>query len=72
MMKANIGPTTLFCPMAAFRFPANGKKTSYNSVSRQQFFTNADSIKIAIAIGSNNYEFNPNGKLTGFAFAEAF
>jgi hypothetical protein len=59
-------------PYGRVSIPGKWQKTSYNSVSRQQFFTNADSIKIAIAIGSNKYEFNPNGNLTGFAFAEAF
>lgn len=49
------------------------EKTHYNSVSKQQFFKNKDSVLLAIAfVKSNNYEFNLKGSHTGFEFVKAF
>ncbi len=59
-------------PYGTVSIPGKWNKKHYNSVSRQQFFTNSDSVEIALAIGDNKYEFNPNGAVTGFEFVKAF
>ena len=49
------------------------ERTSYNSVSKQHFFMNPDSIIIAIGFGPyNKYEFNKDGTKKGFEFIKAF
>jgi hypothetical protein len=49
------------------------ERTNYNSVSKQQFFMNSDSIIIAIAFAPyNKYEFNKDGTKKGFEFIKAF
>lgn len=48
-------------------------KTSYNSISKQQFFVNSDSVIIAISFGlCNKFEFNADNSKEGFDFIEAF
>jgi hypothetical protein len=60
-------------PYGSVAIPGKWTKTSYNSVSRQQFFQNSDSIIIAIAFSRfDKYEFNMNGKLQGFDFVKAY
>lgn len=60
-------------PFGATSLPGKWTKTSYNTISKQQFFKNEDSISIAIAFTStNNYEFNTNNSKKGFEFVKAF
>ncbi len=60
-------------PYGSVKLPGKWGKTTYNSVSRQQFFTNKDSITIAISFGHiDKYEFNADGSKKGYAFVEAF
>jgi hypothetical protein len=61
-------------PYGSVSIPGKWNKTHYNSVSRQQFFTNQDSsVKIAIAFERyNNYEFNKDGAHTGYNFLKAY
>jgi len=48
-------------------------ETKYDSNSKQQYFTNQDSVIIAIAFGPcNKFEFNADGNKKGFEFLEAF
>ena len=64
----------LFCYSLWFsNFPGHWEKTSYNSISRQQFFRNQDSVIIAISFGRfDKYEFNMNGAEAGYNFIKAF
>src|SRR5690606_1248843 len=49
------------------------EKTSYNSVSRQQFFRNKDSVSISVAFGRvDTYEFNQEGLYIGYPFVLAY
>lgn len=60
-------------PYGSAKLPGKWGKTSYNSVSRQQFFRNKDSITIAISFGRiDKYEFNSDGSKKGYEFVEAF
>lgn len=60
-------------PYGSTKIPGEWTKTNYNQISRQQFFTNKDSIILAIAFGTiNKYEFNTDGNLKGFTFIKAF
>lgn len=60
-------------PYGSVTLPGKWNKKDYNSISRQQFFTNQDSVIIAIAFGQyNNYEFNLDGSLTGYSFIKGY
>ena len=60
-------------PYGSVTIPEKWEKTNYNSISRQQFFRNQDSIIIAIAFGRfNKYEFNKDGSKTGYNFVKAY
>jgi hypothetical protein len=60
-------------PFGSVSIPGKWEKTNYNSVSGQQFFTNIDSIKIAIAFNRfDKYEFNTDGSKNGYEFAKEF
>ena len=60
-------------PFGSASIPGKWTKTRYNSVGHQQFFTNGDSVTIAIAFGRfDGYEFNPNGSRKGYDFIKAF
>lgn len=60
-------------PYGSVSIPGKWTKTSYNSISRQQFFENKDSISIAIAFCRyDKYEFNAQGQHKGFEFVEAY
>lgn len=60
-------------PIGSATLPGKWEKGSYNKVSNQQFFSNADSIEIAIAFNRyNEYEFNPNGAYKDWDFVQAF
>lgn len=60
-------------PYGSVEIPGNWKKTNYNTISRQQFFKNQDSVIIAIAFGRyNKCEFNLDGSQTGFNFVKAY
>ena len=60
-------------PYGQVSIPGKWEKTSYNSVSRQQFFRNDESVNIAVSFGPcNKYEFNLDGSLNGYEFAEAY
>jgi len=60
-------------PYGYVSLPGKWEKLNYNSVSRQQFFKNQDSIIVAVSFGRyNKYEFNMDGSLIGYDFIEAF
>ena len=60
-------------PLGQVSIPGRWKKNRYDKVSRQQFFTNQDSIIIALAFGRfDRYEFNTKGALKGYDFIKAF
>jgi hypothetical protein len=60
-------------PIGSVILPGKWEKGSYNGVSHQQFFANADSVEIAIAFNRfDRYEFNPAGALKGVGFVRAF
>lgn len=60
-------------PYGTVTLPGKWEKTSYNTISRQQFFRNQDSVIIAIAFARfNKYEFNADGSKTGFDFVKAY
>lgn len=60
-------------PFGSVSIPEKWVKTNYNSVSGQQFFTNTDSIRIAIAFNRfDKYEFNSDGSKKGYEFVKAF
>lgn len=60
-------------PLGSVAIPGKWEKTKYNTVSKQQFFTNRDSIVVAIAFSRfDKYEFNGNGSKKGYDFIEAF
>ncbi|MGI6479089.1 MAG: hypothetical protein ACOX0M_06560 [Salinivirgaceae bacterium] len=60
-------------PYGSVTLPGHWEKTSYNSISRQQFFRNQDSVIIAISFGRfDKYEFNMNGAEAGYNFIKAF
>lgn len=53
--------------------PGKWEKTNFHNVSGQQFFTNKDSLRIAIAFNRfDKYEFNVGGALKGNDFVKAF
>jgi hypothetical protein len=63
----------LVFPYGTVSIPDKWEKTTYNSVSRQQFFANSDSITIAITFCPNDrYEFNRDNSKKGFDFVQAF
>lgn len=60
-------------PYGSVTIPGKWRKTNYNSVSRQQFFQNSDSLIIAIAFNRfDNYEFNLYGEHKGIDFVKAY
>jgi hypothetical protein len=60
-------------PYGQVTLPGKWDKSGYNKIARQQFFTNQDSIIVAIAFGrTDKYEFNKDGALNGYDFVKAF
>ncbi|MBP1629263.1 MAG: hypothetical protein H6Q15_156 [Bacteroidetes bacterium] len=60
-------------PFGSVTIPGKWEKNKYNNISRQQFFTNQDSVIIAIAFSQyNKYEFNMDGSLTGYNFIKNY
>lgn len=60
-------------PFGSVILPGKWEKNDYNSISRQQFFRNQDSVIIAIAFGRfDKYEFNMDGSQTGYNFVKAY
>jgi hypothetical protein len=60
-------------PYGTVTLPGKWEKTNYNTISKQQFFRNQDSVIIAIAFGRfDKFEFNMNGSETGYNFVKAF
>jgi hypothetical protein len=60
-------------PHGSVSLPGKWDKTNYNTISKQQFFRNQDSIIVAIAFGRyNGYEFNMGGLQTGYNFVKAY
>ena len=60
-------------PYGSVSIPDKWEKTTYNSVSKQQFFKNEEGVIIAISFGpSSSYEFNADNSKKGFAFVRAF
>ena len=60
-------------PLGQVSIPGKWTKGRYNSIARQQFFSNNDSITISIAFAPcNKFEFNFDGKLKGLDFVKAY
>ena len=60
-------------PYGSVSLPGKWNKTDYNTESKQQFFTNKDSVVVAIVFGrSKSYEFNKDGSLKGNDFLNSF
>lgn len=60
-------------PYGSVALPGKWEKANYNTISRQQFFKNQDSVIIAIAFGRfDKYEFNIDGSQTGYNFVKAY
>jgi hypothetical protein len=60
-------------PYGSVSIPGKWEMSDYNSVSGQQFLTNNDSIRIAIAFNRfDKYEFNADGSKKGYEFVKAF
>ena len=60
-------------PYGSVTIQGKWERTTYNSVSKQQFFENSDSVTIAIAFSPyNKYEFNRDGAKKEFEFVKAF
>ena len=60
-------------PYGSAVFSGKWEKGNYNTISKQQFFTNEDSINMAIAFGRfDNYEFNSDGSKVGYDFVKSF
>jgi hypothetical protein len=60
-------------PYGTASIPGKWDKTSYNTISKQQFFKNEKGVAIAISFGPcNKYEFNTDKSKKGFAFVKAF
>ena len=59
-------------PYGSVSIPDKWDKTSYNSVSKQQFLKNDEGVTIAISFGPcNKYEFNIDNSMKGFVFVKA-
>lgn len=60
-------------PYGSVTLPGKWDKTNYNTISRQQFFKNQDSVIIAIAFGRfDKYEFNMTSSQSGYNFVKAY
>lgn len=60
-------------PYGSVEIPGKWEKTNYNTTSRQQFFTNQDSVIIAISFSRyNKYEFNVDSSRKGYNFVKAY
>lgn len=60
-------------PYGTVSMPGKWEKGHLNSTSNQQFFRNAESIEIAVALGRfDKYEFNQTGQFKGWNFVQAF
>ena len=60
-------------PYGSVVIPGKWEKAKYNTTSKQQYFTNQDSLIIAIAFSRyNKYEFNVDGSRKGFNFVKAY
>ena len=60
-------------PYGSISIPGKWEKSNYNSISRQQFFKNEDSVTIAIAFGPcNKFEFNADNPKVGYEFVKAY
>ncbi|MGG5505781.1 MULTISPECIES: hypothetical protein [unclassified Myroides] len=66
--------TYTLSPLGTVKIPGQWEQTSYNSSSKQQFFTNRDnSATIALTFAPfTSYEFNKEGTLKGYDFTKAF
>jgi hypothetical protein len=63
----------LVVPLGSAYIPGKWTKTHFNTVSNQQFFTNKDTIILALAFTPcTGYEFNTTGSKKGFDFVKAF
>ena len=60
-------------PLGQVSLPGKWEKGDYNNSSRQQSFLNQDEVLVAVSFAPcDKYEFNPDGALRGYEFAEAF
>ena len=60
-------------PYGSVSIPDKWEKTTYNSVSRQQFFKNEEGVSISVSFGPcNKYEFNADNSKKGFDFVKTF
>jgi len=60
-------------PLGQVSIPGKWEKTSFDRVSRQQFFSNDESIDIAVSFAPcDHFEFNQGGALKGYEFLDAY
>ncbi|MDR1202547.1 MAG: hypothetical protein LBL58_13100 [Tannerellaceae bacterium] len=60
-------------PYGSVDIPNKWERTTYNSTSKQQFFTNDEKVIIAVSFGPcNKYEFNADNSKKGFDFVKTF
>ena len=60
-------------PYGSVTIPGKWEKSNYNNSSKQQFFTNQDSVFLAITFAKDDkYEFNKDVLHKGFDFVNAF
>lgn len=66
--------TTYFrFPYGSVSFSGEWTKATYVETSKQQFFTNSDSVKFSVALNPIvKYEFNADGSKTGFDFVQSY
>ncbi len=63
----------LVFPYGSVSIQGEWNRTSYNQISKQQFFQNSDSVIISVAFGPiSKYEFNTDNSKKGFDFVKAF
>lgn len=64
--------SVMIFPYGQVTIPGQWKKTSYNNISKQYFFRDADSTVFAVALNHwNNYEFFKEG-MTSYEFVKTF
>ena len=60
-------------PYGSVNIPGKWEKSNYNTSSKQQSFTNQDSIILAVTFAKDDkYEFNQDGLHRGYDFVNAF
>ena len=71
--KKNDSTTFFRFPYGSVSFSGEWTKANYVETSKQQFFSNSDSVKFSVALNPIvKYEFNADGSKTGFDFVQSY